>query len=73
MFPLSFVLSGRRVANHVLVFSICTLSKIRVVFVCKAFFALYAVMAFLCFYVTFGNNAAEGENKIKYASSYPMN
>ena len=30
-------------------------------------------MAFLCFYVTFGNNAAEGENKIKYASSYPMN
>ena len=34
MFPLSLVLSGRRVANHVLVFSICALSKLIVVFVC---------------------------------------
>ena len=42
-FPL--VLSERRVyvANHVLVYS-----KLRVVFVCKAFFASYAIMALLC-------------------------
>ena len=31
--PFSLVPSGRRVANHVLVFSICALSKLRVVFV----------------------------------------
>ena len=37
VFPLSLVLSGRRIANHVLVFSICTISKLIVVFVCKAF------------------------------------
>ena len=41
-FPAEFrngqlVVSERRVANHVLVFSIWALSKLRVVFVCKAF------------------------------------
>ena len=41
-FPAEFrngqlVLWERRVANHVLVFSICAPSKLRVVFVCKAF------------------------------------
>ena len=46
--PFLFVLSGRRVANHVLVFLICALSKLRV-FVCsKACFALYALW---CFYI----------------------
>ena len=49
--PFSLVLSGRRVANHVLVFSICVLSKLRVIFVCKAFFKLYAVMAFLSLFL----------------------
>ena len=37
MLPLSLVFSGRRVTNHVLLFSICALSKLIVVFVCKAF------------------------------------
>ena len=45
--PFSLVLSGRRVTNHVLVFSICAPLKVRVVFLCKAFFALYAVMTLL--------------------------
>ena len=35
--PFSLVLLGRRVTNHVLVFSICALSRLRVVFVCKDF------------------------------------
>ena len=46
--PFSLILSERRVANHDLVFSICAISKLIVVFVCKAFFTLYAIMAFLC-------------------------
>ena len=45
--PFSLVLSERRVANHMLVYvSICYLSKLRVVFVCK-FLSLWR------FYVTF--------------------
>ena len=39
--PFSLALSETRVANHALVFSIRALSKFRVVFVCKAFLALY--------------------------------
>ena len=37
VFPLSLVLSGRRVANQVLVFLIYALSKLIVAFVCNAF------------------------------------
>ena len=39
---------GEESSQSNLVFSICALSKLRVVFVSKAFFALYAVVAFLC-------------------------
>ena len=35
--PFSLVRSERRVANHVLVFLICALSKLTVMFVCKFF------------------------------------
>ena len=47
----SLVLSERRVTNHVLVFSICALSKLRVVFVCNVF--LHYEPFIWRFYVTF--------------------
>ena len=50
VFPLSLVLQGRIVANHVLVFSICALSKLIVWFVCKAFLHYTPLWRF---YVTF--------------------
>ena len=50
-FPFSLVLSERRVANHVLLFSICVLSKLRVVFLWKAFFLHYTLL--WRFHVTF--------------------
>ena len=48
--PFLLVLSGTRVANHALVFSIRALSKLRHVFVCKAF--LHYTMLWR-FYVAF--------------------
>ena len=50
VFLLSLVLSGKRVANHVLVFSICALSKLIVVIICKAFLHYTPLWRF---YVTF--------------------
>ena len=38
--PFSLVLSGKRVTNHVLVFSIRAFSKLRGVFLCEAFFRI---------------------------------
>ena len=50
--PFSLVPSERRVANHVLVFSIWAFSKLRVVFLCKVFFLHYTPFIWR-FYVTF--------------------
>ena len=47
--PFSLVLSGRRVANHVLVFLIHALSKFR--FVSGFFFCI--ILPLWCFYITF--------------------
>ena len=49
--PFSLVLSARRVANHVLILSICALSKLRVVFACKKF--CFIRRRYGVFYVTF--------------------